>query len=137
MYTEYDTGAIPLLSAKKQTEFLQFHAVPIYELLDVDKLYPSLHQENLVDKEWTISIEGQSRERKISELLEILPRKGPDAIRRFTKCLKQTQDDADHKQLYKILLSGSDSQPSGMLNALLNKVTNLVTLYAARVLYLV
>lgn len=105
---------ISKLSAKEQSELLESHIFSIYELLDVDKLYPNLCREGLLNykEKNKLTKYGRSRESKISKLIEILRQKGTNAIVQFINCLGQTQDDANHKKLYESLCSYS--QHTGM-----------------------
>ena len=94
---EVSTSSIPLLSQQKQMDVLESCSLNIYELLNVDKLLPHLCQENLLNKDEQklfkqSGIEPEpTRERKITKLVNVLPKQGSDGIRRFVKCLRSSQ----------------------------------------------
>ena len=116
---EVSTSSIPLLSPQKQMDVLESCSRNIYELLNVDKLFPHLCQENLLDEDEQklfkqSGIEPEpTRERKITKLLNMLPKQGPDGIRHFVKCLRSSQAGTD-QELAAIIegqFSISDTKP--------------------------
>ena len=94
----------------------------VYELLDVNKLLPHLCEENLLNEDERrlfkrSEIEPEhTRERKITKLLNVLPKQGPDGLRRFVKCLKSSQTGTDQELAAIIEDQFSVSDTSGSTN---------------------
>ncbi len=107
----------------------------IYELLDIDKLYPVLRQKGLLSTtEQNILIKYElTREEKISKLLKMVSRKGSDAQKQFVDCVGQISgDDAKQNKLYEILLNRDISKkgeclcPLSHVNIMNNQQTGLI-----------
>ncbi len=111
------------------------HYPHIYALLDIDKLYPHLCREGLLNatEQNKLTKHERTREQKISKLLKMVSRKGSDAQRQFVDCVGQISgDDATQNKLYKILLNRDISKkgeclcPLSHVNIMNNQQTGLI-----------
>lgn len=93
------------LSVKDQESVLQECSIDIHGMLDLEQVFPYLYSHNLLtDSEQELLQTPSvlcSRKSKISKLVTGLPRKGPDALRRFVQCLKRSVDGTGHYDLAK------------------------------------
>ena len=116
------TSSVPLLSQQEQIDVLESCSHNVYELLDVNKVLPHLCEENLLneDEQRLFKRSGiepeHTRERKITKLINILPKQGRDSLRRFVKCLKSSQTGTDQELAAIIEDQFSVSDTSGSID---------------------
>lgn len=96
------------MSAEMQSEFLKLYAMPIYEGVDINLLYPHLCQAGLLNEseQKCLNRHDETREHKVSILLDIIPQKGLTSLMRFVSCIEKTADNEDHKKIHATLSSG-------------------------------
>lgn len=98
------------LTPKQQTETLRACHPSIQGLLDLDQIYPHLNQRNLLTDTEREDLQSlvYSRNQKIARLVEVLPRKGSDALQRFIECLQSSTDGTAHSELADKLYSEAE-----------------------------
>ena len=91
------------LSVNDVEAILQECTLDILGLLDLEQIFPHLFSQNLLtDSEQELLQTSNvhcSRKTKITRLVTGLPRKGPDALWRFVKCLNRSADGTGHRDL--------------------------------------
>ena len=102
-------STLSTLSTKEQAEVIKQCSDDIHVLLDLEQIFPHLHQNNLLtdseqDKLHSTN-EHWSRKEKITKLVTSLPRKGSDVLSRFHDCLTRSANGTAHMELADILRS--------------------------------
>lgn len=96
-------GIPKTLSVNEQESILQECGLDIHGMLDLEQIFPHLYSHNLLtDSEQELLQTSSvlcSRKSKISRLVTSLPRKGPDALWRFVRCLSDSVDGTGHYDL--------------------------------------
>ena len=82
----------------------------IQGLLDLEQIYPHLNQRKLLTDTEREDLQSfvYSRNQKIARLVEVLPRKGSDALQRFIECLQSSTDGTAHGELADKLYSEAE-----------------------------
>ena len=94
---------IPQLSKHVQEKVLKRCNVQIHDLLNFETIFPHLVQANLLTRREQGHLQSfntsLSEDQKITKLINLLPKKGSDALQRFVSCLWDTADGTGHAEL--------------------------------------
>ena len=114
------------LQSKQLERLLNACSVQIHDLLHMETVFPYLVQEDLLtqrekDKLCSLSSALPSDEAKITYLMNVLPKKGRNALPRFLKCLECTAGGTAHIELAHIITrkvnefrGGDNDAPKGI-----------------------
>ena len=94
---------------KDQERLLSACNTLFHDLLNIEVLFPHLVQEGLLTRHEKERLQSLSSvfsddDSKIDHLLKILPTKGKNALRRFVRCLRRTEDGTAHDELIRYMI---------------------------------